>query len=84
MTNYKSGDPEKKCNDRWDVVIGWIGGFLHHLRSMCHRVNILCTFVYRIWYFYAQVRGTILLQVMSLTYLSLWENVANYIHGTKS
>ena len=43
----------KGCNDRWDVVIGWIGVVSHHLGSLLGAIELtfLCAFVCKVGYF---------------------------------
>jgi hypothetical protein len=52
----------KKCNDRWDAVIGQIGVVSHHLQSLLGAIELttLCAFIYRVGYFDAQIRETLL------------------------
>ena len=52
---------QKGCNDRWDVVIGWIGVVSHHSQSLLDAIglSILCTFICRVGYFDAQIRNTL-------------------------
>jgi hypothetical protein len=47
----------KKCNDRWDAVIGQIGVVSHHLQSLLGAIELIvwCAFVCIVGYFDAQI-----------------------------
>ena len=56
MVDCKSvGQPKK------DDMIGWIAAVSHHLWSLLGAIEltILCAFVYKAWYFDAQIRETL-------------------------
>jgi hypothetical protein len=52
MANCKSGGMKK------DTMIGWIEHVLHHLSSLLGAIDftVLCAFIFRVWYFDAQIR----------------------------
>ena len=60
MTNYKSVDL-KGCNDKWNVMIDWIGVVSHHLQSYFGVIEliVLCAFVCGVGYFHVQIRETL-------------------------
>ena len=78
LANCKSGPPKK------DAMIGQIGHVSSHywLLLSVTKLFVLCAFVCKVGYFDAWIRETIV-PLGDFTYLPLWEQVTNYLYGTK-
>lgn len=52
---------QKGCTGRWDAMIGRIGDVSHHLQLLWGAIELisLCAFVYKVGYFDAHIRKTL-------------------------
>ena len=53
---------QKGCSDRWDAIIGRIGGVSHHLQSLLGTIvelTVLCALISRVGLFDDQIRKTL-------------------------
>jgi hypothetical protein len=66
-----------------DVVTGHIGHVSCHLGSLLSAIEliVLCVFVCKVGFFDAQIKGHSIVQVRDLTYLSIWGDIPNSLHG---
>ena len=67
-------------------MISQIGVVSHHLQSLLGAIElaILCTFICRVGYFDACIKGGFTIQIELLTYLLMWgKKLTNCLHGMK-
>jgi hypothetical protein len=73
------------CNDRLDVMIGWIGHVSYDLGFFLSDIEliVLCAFICRVGYFDAQISETSTIKVGGFDLHASLGNETNYVYGIK-